>query len=247
MIGPPPDHPLTIEELAAQTGLTVRNIRSHRARNLLQPPVVHGRVGYYGPEHVARLQLIRELQAEGFNLAAIKRVIAQTPAAADTILSAMHAVTEPFEDETPIIVTRDELAERFDVADPESVLDQAEKLGVLVALGDGRYEAPLPSLLTVAAELVARGVPLTHAIAVVKKVRASSQAIAREFIRLFVTDVFRPFQKAGMPADEWPGLLEAIERLRPMSTQVVLGVYRLTMTEEVEKAAQAELRALFKR
>ena len=89
--------------------------------------------------------------------------------------------------------------------------------------------------------------PLHHSLAVVKKVRASSQAVARAFIRLFVEDLFRPFQDAGMPPDEWPKLLDAIERLRPMSAQVVLGIYQLTMTEEVERAAHAQLRELFKR
>src|SRR4051794_19874299 len=239
------DHPLTIEELAAETGFTVRNIRSHRARNLLQPPRVHDRVGYYGPEHVARLKLIRELQAEGFNLAAIKRVIESAPDSADTLLSAMHAVTEPFESETPMVVTREELRARFQVDDADRVLEDAEKLGVLVPLGDGRYEAPVPSLLAVAEELVSRGVPLHHSLAVVKKVRASSQTVAREFIRLFIEDLFKPFKASGMPADEWPQLLEAIERLRPMSAQVVLGVYQLTMSEEVERAAQEQLRDLF--
>jgi DNA-binding transcriptional MerR regulator len=246
MSAAPAAHPLTIEQLAAETGLTVRNIRSHRARNLLQPPIVHERVGYYGAEHVARLHLIRELQAEGFNLAAIKRVIESAPDTADGLLSAMQAVTEPFESETPQVVTRDELAARFQVDDPDRVLGDAEKLGVLVPLGDGRYEAPVPSLLTVAEELVSRGVPLHHSLAVVKKVRSSSQTVAREFIRLFVEDLFRPFQDSGMPADEWPKLLEAIERLRPMSAQVVLGIYQLTMTEEVERAAHAQLRELFK-
>jgi len=65
-------HPLTIEELSAETGLSVRTIRSHRARGLLQAPVIRDRVGYYGEEHVARLGSIARLQADGFNLAAIK-------------------------------------------------------------------------------------------------------------------------------------------------------------------------------
>ena len=53
---------LTIEQLAAQTGMSVRNIRAHQARGLLAPPEVRMRVGYYGPEHVAQLRQIRELQ-----------------------------------------------------------------------------------------------------------------------------------------------------------------------------------------
>jgi len=60
---------LTIEQLAARSGMSVRNIRAHQARGLLAAPEVRLRVGYYGPEHVAQLRLIRELQADGFNLA----------------------------------------------------------------------------------------------------------------------------------------------------------------------------------
>jgi DNA-binding transcriptional MerR regulator len=66
---------LTIEQLAAESGMTVRNIRAHQARGLIAPPAVRMRVGYYGPEHLAALQLIRELQLDGFNLAAIKRLL----------------------------------------------------------------------------------------------------------------------------------------------------------------------------
>ena len=66
---------LTIEQLAAAPGMSVRNIRSHQARGLLAPPEVRLRVGYYGPEHVAQLRLIRDLQEEGFNLNGIKRLL----------------------------------------------------------------------------------------------------------------------------------------------------------------------------
>ena len=40
---------LTIEQLSAQTGMSVRNIRAHQARGLLAPPEVRMRIGYYGP------------------------------------------------------------------------------------------------------------------------------------------------------------------------------------------------------
>src|ERR1700733_10971955 len=66
---------LTIEELAAESGMTVRNIRAHQARGLIAPPEVRMRVGYYGAEHVAALRLIRELQDDGFNLAAIQQLL----------------------------------------------------------------------------------------------------------------------------------------------------------------------------
>lgn len=232
-----PEYPFTIEELAAETGFTVRNIRSHRARGLLQPPHVRDRIGYYGQDHVARLKLVRQLQDEGFNLAAIKRVVERAPVSSDQILNAIEMVQQPFETEDSQVYTRDELRERFTTEDPESLLRKAADAGLLIPLGEDRFEAPAPSLLDVAEELDGLGVPLHHALAVVGKVRDSSRTIAKSFVRLFVDDVVKPFEAEGLPPERWPQIAEAIERLRPMSAQVVLAVYRMTMSEEVDRAA----------
>src|SRR5665809_133021 len=67
------DERLTIEQVAHETGMTVRNIRAHQSRGLLPPPEVRNSTGYYGADHVARLRLIQEMQADGYNLNAIKR------------------------------------------------------------------------------------------------------------------------------------------------------------------------------
>ena len=66
---------LTIDQLAAEVDMTVRNIRAHQARGLLPPPTIKGRIGYYGPLHRRRLQQIRAMQEEGLNLAAIAKVV----------------------------------------------------------------------------------------------------------------------------------------------------------------------------
>ena len=63
---------LTIGELAEAAGMTVRNVRNHRSRGLIGPPALEARTGYYGAEHLERLKLIRAMQAEGFNLEAIR-------------------------------------------------------------------------------------------------------------------------------------------------------------------------------
>src|ERR671937_3180458 len=92
---------LTIDELARATGMTVRNIRAHQSRGLLPPPDVRGRTGYYGPEHVARLELISEMQAEGFNLKAIKRLLEASLGSAQELLGFTRALMAPFEQEEP--------------------------------------------------------------------------------------------------------------------------------------------------
>jgi DNA-binding transcriptional MerR regulator len=86
---------LTIEQLAAQSGMSVRNIRAHQARGLLAPPEVRLRVVYYGPEHVARPQLIRDLQDEGPNLNGIKRLLEQSNGTAERLLRFREALAAP--------------------------------------------------------------------------------------------------------------------------------------------------------
>src|SRR5258708_14829532 len=69
----------TIDNLAQASGVTVRNIRAHQSRGLLPAPEVRGRTGFYTREHVARLQLINEMHADGFNLITIKRFLDGIP------------------------------------------------------------------------------------------------------------------------------------------------------------------------
>ncbi|MFN2616181.1 MAG: helix-turn-helix domain-containing protein, partial [Thermoleophilaceae bacterium] len=131
------DEALTIDELARRTGMTVRNIRAHQSRGLVPPPVLRGRTGYYGPEHVARIELIRELQAEGFNLEGIRRLLAGAGGSGDEVVRFTRAVREPF-DEPGREITLAELSERWGTSDPK-ILARAEKLGLVRRLAEGWY------------------------------------------------------------------------------------------------------------
>lgn len=222
--------------------MTVRNIRAHRARGLLQAPEVRERVGYYGEEHLGRLKLIQHMQADGFNLRAIQRLLEQTGNHPEQLLSMKEALTVPFEAEQPTVFTLDELRQRFGEQTDEEALRRAQRSGLLVPLGEDRFEAPMPSLLDVAEEVVARGVPLAHAVSVISKLlKQQCRTIAREFVRLFLDDLWKPFAAAGYPEDRWAEITESIERLRPLSSQALLAAYQLTMAEEMEAAFGREL------
>ena len=239
------DSALTIEQLSAQSGMTVRNIRAHRARGLLPAPEVRERVGYYGPEHVARLQLIQDMQAEGFNLRAIQRLLEETHGRPEQLLSLREAVHAPIEmTEQPQVFTLGELEARFGEQVDRRLLARAEKIGLLVALGEERYEAPVPSLLDAAEEVARRGVPLGHALTVTGKVREQCKIVAREYVKLFLEDLWKPFAQAGYPQERWSEVTESIERLRPLSSRALLASYQLTMTHEVEEAFGRELERL---
>ena len=83
---------LTVDELAARTGMTVRTVRFYAAEGLLPAPERRGRVAYYGVQHRMRLELIRELQDHGYTLAAIERVLDRIPLDAS---AAEFAITNP--------------------------------------------------------------------------------------------------------------------------------------------------------
>src|SRR3954454_10753254 len=122
---------MTIDELARKSGMSVRNIRDHASRGLLPAPDVRQRTGYYGDEHLQRLKLIKELQAEGFNLKGIKKLLEQTGSPAERLLDMREHVTGFEPDETPEVLTLEELQERFGTApeDAAGATETAVKLG----------------------------------------------------------------------------------------------------------------------
>lgn len=226
---------LTVEQLAYETGMSVRNIRNHQSRGLLPPPEVRARVGYYGPAHVARLRLIQEMQAEGFKLSAISRLIGEHGEDADRFVGLRQAVTAPFATEAPEVYDRAELIEIFG-ADDDRLIDKAKKLGLLVDLGEERYEAPSPALIRAAEEVLGMGIELPAALAAIEKLSRNAQASARTFVDLFVENVWKPFDEAGRPEEGWEEIIAAIGHLRPLAFDALSATFRLSLTAEIEKA-----------
>jgi DNA-binding transcriptional MerR regulator len=175
---------LTIEQLAAQSGMSVRNIRAHQARGLLAPPEVRLRVGYYGPAHIAQLRLIRQLQEQGFNLTGIKRLLDDEAETAERLARLDRALTTP-DTEVPQTLTAAELGRRFALRSQEAprVLGRAQRLGVLIAVGDDRFQAPSPSLLVVAEHAVARGVSLDATLTVFEELACQCDAASASQIK----------------------------------------------------------------
>ena len=226
---------LTIDELARRSGMTVRNIRAHQSRGLLPPPQVRGRTGFYGPDHESRIGLIRELQADGYKLEAIGRLLESAGGSSEEVLRFTRAVKAPFENETPQIVTGEELAERWGAGDAApQLLRKAEKLGILRQLPDGKFEELSPRLGQASAELAALGIPAEAALEVAADLRKHSDAVAQTFLSLFMRQVWKPFEDQGRPDRDLPAVRQAVERLRPLASDALLAMFQLVMTEVVE-------------
>ena len=215
--------------------MSVRNIRNHHTRGLLPAPEVRARVGYYNSEHVARLRLILDLQADGFNLAAIERLLSGSDGLAERLLGLRRAVTTPYEPETAEMITAEELANRFGEVDAKDI-ERVRKLKLLIPLGDGRFEVPSPALLRDAEQVVALGIPLHAALVLVERVSRDADSIARAFTKLFLKELWEPFDEEGQPAERWDELIEAVDSLRPLASEALLALFKQRMTTQLETA-----------
>ncbi len=231
---------LTIDELARTTGMTARNIRAHQSRGLLPPPEVRGRTGYYGDEHVARIEMIKEMQTEGFSLELIRRMIESANGSSAEVLGFTRALRAPFVEEEPQITDAAELARRFGTTDP-ALLERAEKLGLLRPIGDGQYEEPSPRLGDAGEALTDLGISVEEAMDIFEHIRRHADSVSKNFVRLFLERVWKPFDAAGRPEERWPEVRDALERLRPLASQAVLATFQLSMDDAAEKAWGREL------
>jgi len=226
---------LTIEQLASEVGMSVRNIRNHHSRGLLAPPEVRARVGYYNAEHVARLKLIQDLQADGFNLASIERLLSGSEGLAGRLLGLRAAVTAPFDPEQPEVVTRQELEERFGEASPKD-LERVRRLRVLAPLGEDRFEVTSPALLAAAEQVMSLGVPLRTTLELIERVSRDCDSVSRGFVKLFLKELWEPFEREGQPPERWDELIAAVDQLRPLASEALLAMFKLRMTAQLEDA-----------
>jgi DNA-binding transcriptional MerR regulator len=155
----PPDQgtELTVDQLAGRAALPVRTIREYQTLGLLPPPARRGRVGVYGTSHVARLGLIRRLQARGYSLAGIRDLLESWRDGGDLgEVLGLSADQLVHVEEPGAPATVDQLARVL----PELVPDRFQELlavGVVESCGPDEYCVPSPSLLQLTKDAIAAG------------------------------------------------------------------------------------------
>lgn len=236
---------LTIEQLAARTGMTVRNIRAHVTRGLLPPPRLRGRTGYYGAEHVARLQLIAGLQQQGFNLASIRKLVT-APAApsADETIAFYRTALGPWLTESPQVIGEAELAAGYGVQPDPVLLQRLHKLGVVEPVDDGQVRVLNPALLRAGRELAAMGYSVEQLVGVLTVLLKHSRAVSDAFVAMFLDVHWREYVEAGMPPERLPHLRSVIEALQPLAAQAVVAAFQQEMATAVGRAFDREAASL---
>jgi DNA-binding transcriptional MerR regulator len=232
---------LRIDELAQRAGTTSRNVRSYQARGLLPPPHLEGRTGYYDEGHLHRLELIGELQARGFSLAAIAQTLDTWSRGGDLshLLGLRHILTTPLTDEEPAAFSLDDLVERFpDAADRPDLVERATALELIEPAGPDQYAAPSPVLIEAGTELARSGVPLEAILDLVEAVRPDVAAIADRFVDLVASHLVTPIAEGNPDPERVGETLAALARLRPIALEVVRPFLAQEMRRAIDRTAQ---------
>jgi hypothetical protein len=163
------------------------------------------------------------------------------------MLGFTRALREPFAEAGGQVVTIDDLAKPWSDADPETLqrlLEKAIKLGLIRPLGEDRFEEVSPRLMRAREELSDLGISPEAAIEVAAALRKHADGVARAFVKIFMEEVWKPFEQAGRPKKQWPQVREALERLRPVASEALLGIFGIAMRDAVEKAFGEEVERL---
>jgi len=219
---------LTLEELTERVGMSVRNIRFYTTKGLVPPPIRRGRSGYYTADHVARLQLVQELQGHGFTLSAIERYVAGIPAGASPEDIALHrTMLAPWMADSWEELSRAELDQRAGRALSAADLETLVALGVVQAAGRGRFQVSM-SQLGVGLGLLDLGYPIEAARAAAQVYAVHGRAIAEELYELFRTRVWPVYKEQGVSPEK---IQEVVERLKPLSIASLVQAYESGMDE----------------
>jgi DNA-binding transcriptional MerR regulator len=219
---------LTVEELSSRTGISVRNLRFYTTKGLVPPPTKRGRTAVYNGEHVARFELLQELQGHGLSLSAIERFFESIPADATPEQIALHRTTlRPLASAEPTVVGLRDLEKRAGRRLTDDDLARLQALGGVGSAEDGKYalnEGRMRAALTV----IDRGIPIDIALACEEIYRRHSTAMAAELEVLFRESLWPAYKSGELSADQLVTMLDNWEQAGMAS---IVEAFREAITE----------------
>jgi DNA-binding transcriptional MerR regulator len=212
---------LRIDDLARRAGLTVDTIRYYQREGLLPAAVRVGRTKVYGPEHLARLGQIRELQARRFSLAAIKSLLESDRSdLVDGIFSS---------EEGSLALTLDELVERS--GGSAELVEQLQRAGLLrdpSEFGRDAYDATDLDVMCAAASLERLALPADVLGELSGIYVQGVEAMQQEVLALFSGERGKSWSPEELHAFQEHAAAAAGELL-PLVTRIVDYVHRRTL------------------
>jgi DNA-binding transcriptional MerR regulator len=231
-----PVETLSVEQLASRVGMSVRTVRFYAGRGLIPPPRREGRNGYYGPDHLARLELVRELQAHGFTLSAIERYLDRIPADATPSEVALHrTLLAPWVPKLPETITRKELETRAGRSLADDEIEVLIAVGVVEPTPTEDMFKVAPAHLAIGIAFLDMGLPMEAALAANRIFTAHGRAIAEEVTEVFRTTIWPHLRDSDLPPED---ITAMIERFKPLTVQALVTAYE----EAVDESKRATVR-----
>jgi DNA-binding transcriptional MerR regulator len=226
---------LTVDELAARAGVTVRTIRFYSTRGLLPPPEIGPRrVGRYGPGHLSRLALIEELQHQGMTLAAIERYLRRLPPDLSPEDLALHrALVASWAPDSEEETTRERLERRAGRRLTEEDVDRLAAMNVLARTDDPRVFRVDPVILHLGVRLLEVPVSLKTLLAAREVVLEHSREAARELSRMFKEEVWDPYRRRESDPEQVETMRTLSAHMQPMIVQALVTAFQRSMREEL--------------
>ncbi len=226
---------LTVDELAAATGMTVRTVRYYAGLGLVPPPERRGRLAFYSDLHVARLNLVRALQDHGLSLTAIEEYLARIPADSDADELAVHRLAlTTWSAQPPERLSRSALDARADRTLGPPEIDVLLALGVVEPDGD---EFQVLAGFDAAVKVLGLDISLESIMAAGMAVRRHTEALAEELTEIFAGQVIGPYRaQEHHTADEAAAFQDTIVELREYTLEAVVGGFQRASNHVINRS-----------
>lgn len=228
---------LTVDELAAAADIPVRRIRFYAGKKLLPPPRLEGRTGLYGPAHLARLQLIADLQDAGYTLAAIEDFLEAVPEDADAdAVELVGTLVAPGSSGPALVLSRHELHERLGRELDDDQVAGLERANLLHQARDGHLHLT-QAQLQFARRMLAVDAPLDALVEAGEVVRGHARRLAEDLQDVFERRILAEYEDPG--ATDRSRLRETARALRPLTIQAIVTAYQESLEQVVRESRQA--------
>jgi DNA-binding transcriptional MerR regulator len=223
---------LSLDELAARSGVSARTIRDYQSEGVLPKPRRDGREARYTEEHVERLELIAELQERGLKLEAIKGLVGSggRPKSVSDWLGIDEVLRASWSNDRRETMTLAEVHALLG-KHPRRLVGELVDVGLLVREDDGSFVAPSRGLLDLTVRMLDAGVSIDIGARAGDLLRRRLTHAADDLVELFESETGRSFAGRGRPEE----VAAALDVLRP----IALDGARLILAQELERSLRS--------
>lgn len=222
---------MRLDELARHADVASTTVRLYQNKGLLPGPQLVGRVGWYDDAHLTRLRLIAKLQADGFSLAGISRLLSTWERGRDLadLVGVERELDSLLGAAESLVLDPPQLAERF----PEGVLtpdllQRSMALGLVEPTDDGRFRVPDPRFLDTGAALAGLGVPSSVILDEWERLVVQSDEVAGRFVAVFEQHLLPPDWR-DLDGERMADLAAVLGQLRRLAASVLAAALDASM------------------